>query len=76
MNLDPAALGRRFGELRMSWLLAIWLAATTAIALNRGISLLWGMVWLLVAAMVVSSCRRDAARDRRRRPRVGVNDRR
>ena len=54
MNLDPAALGRRFGELRMSWLLAIWLAATTAIALNRGISLLWGMVWLLVAAMVVA----------------------
>jgi uncharacterized protein (DUF58 family) len=54
MNLDPAALGRRFGDVRMAWLLGAWLAATTAIALNRGISLLWGMVWLLVAAMAVA----------------------
>ena len=54
MNLDPAALGRRLGDVRPWWLLGAWLLATLAIAMNRGVSLLWGMAWLLVAALTVA----------------------
>ena len=54
IKLDPQALGRRFGDVRIAWLLAGWLAATLGIALNRGIGLLWGMAWLLAAALLVA----------------------
>ena len=54
MKLDPDAWGRRLGDIRMVWLLAGWLLVTLAIALNRGISLLWGMAWLLAAALIVA----------------------
>ena len=55
MKIDPEALGRRFGEVRMSWLLGGWLLLVAAIALNRGVALLWGMVWLLAAAWACSA---------------------
>jgi len=55
MKIDPEALGRRFGEIRMSWLLGGWLLLVAAIALNRGVALLWGMVWLLAAAWLVAA---------------------
>jgi uncharacterized protein (DUF58 family) len=51
--LEPEALGRRFGNIRVAWLLGGWLAVTLVIALNRGIALLWGMTWLLAAALIV-----------------------
>ena len=54
IKLDPGTLGRRLGDVRVAWLLAGWLAATVAIALNRGVSLLWGMAWLLAAALLVA----------------------
>lgn len=54
MKLDPEALGRRLGDLRVAWLLAAWLAVTVLIALNRGVALLWGMAWLLAAALIVA----------------------
>ena len=54
MKLDPEALGRRFGDIRIGWLLCGWLAVTVALALNRGIGLLWGMAWLLAAALIVA----------------------
>ena len=54
MKLDPEALGRRFGEIRIAWLLGGWLAITLGIALNRGVALLWGMAWLLAAALIVA----------------------
>jgi len=55
VKLDPEALGRRFGDIRVAWLLAGWLAVTLGIALNRGVALLWGMAWLLAAALVVAA---------------------
>lgn len=54
VRFNPEALGRRFGDIRIGWLLAGWLAVTLLIALNRGIGLLWGMTWLLAAALIVA----------------------
>jgi len=54
IRLDPEALGRRLGDINIAWLIAGWLAVTLAIALNRGVGLLWGMSWLLAAALSVA----------------------
>jgi uncharacterized protein (DUF58 family) len=48
-------LAQRLGDVRLHWLILVWLLTTIAIALNRGIGLLWGVAWLLAAALVVAA---------------------
>jgi uncharacterized protein (DUF58 family) len=52
--LDAEAIGRRFADVKPLWVLAAWLLVAVALAWNRGVGLLWGMVWLLVAALAVA----------------------
>jgi uncharacterized protein (DUF58 family) len=54
IKLNPEALGRRLGDIHIAWLIGGWLVATLGIALNRGVGLLWGMTWLLAAALIVA----------------------
>lgn len=49
------SLARRLGDVRLHWLILAWLLATVLIALNRGIGLLWGVAWLLAAALLVAA---------------------
>ena len=55
MNAPRLGIARRLGDVRLQWLILTWLLTTVAIALNRGIGLLWGVAWLLAATLLVAA---------------------